>query len=318
MKFEKIKKAFIKKFLSFIIKLILRLLKRREEMKKTVPYITNLKNSRVVSMMTAYDYPSAKAVSEAEIDIILVGDSLAQVVLGHDDTLSVTVDEMLHHVKAVTNAKPSSLVVADMPYMSYHVSKEDTIKNAGRFIQEGKADAVKIEGGKKREETIQALLEAEIPVMGHLGLTPQSKNLMGGYKVQGKTLDLAKELFEDALLLQELGCFSMVLEGVPTVVAQSISENINIPTIGIGAGSLTDGQVLVLHDLLGMKSKEYIDAKFVKRYDQQYDATLKALKTYKDEIEKRDFPTDDYSYDMGNDINDSLKEWKKEIKKILS
>ena len=287
-------------------------------MKKTVPYITNLKNSRVVSMMTAYDYPSAKAVSEAEIDIILVGDSLAQVMLGHDDTLSVTMDEMLHHVKAVTNAKPSSLVVADMPYMSYHVSKEDTIKNAGRFIQEGKADAVKIEGGKKREETIQALLEAEIPVMGHLGLTPQSKNLMGGYKVQGKTLDLARQLFEDALLLQELGCFSMVLEGVPTVVAQSISENIKIPTIGIGAGNLTDGQVLVLHDLLGMKSKEYIDAKFVKRYDQQYEATLNALKTYKVEIEKRDFPTDDYSYDMGNDINDSLKEWKKEIKKILS
>ena len=287
-------------------------------MKKTVPYITNLKNSRVVSMMTAYDYPSAKAVSEAEIDIILVGDSLAQVVLGHEDTLSVTVDEMLHHVKAVTNAKPSSLVVADMPYMSYHVSKEDTIKNAGRFIQDGKADAVKIEGGKKREKTIQALLEAEIPVMGHLGLTPQSKNLMGGYKVQGKTLDLARQLFEDALLLQELGCFSMVLEGVPTVVAQSISENINIPTIGIGAGNLTDGQVLVLHDLLGMKSKEYIDAKFVKRYDQQYEATLNALKTYKVEIEKREFPTDNYSYDMGNDINDSLKEWKKEIKKILS
>ena len=287
-------------------------------MKKTVPYITNLKNSRVVSMMTAYDYPSAKAVSEAEIDIILVGDSLAQVILGHDDTLSVTMDEMLHHVKAVTNAKPSSLVVADMPYMSYHVSKEDTIKNAGRFIQEGKADAVKIEGGKKREETIQALLEVEIPVMGHLGLTPQSKNLMGGYKVQGKTLDLARQLFEDALLLQELGCFSMVLEGVPTVVAQSISENINIPTIGIGAGNLTDGQVLVLHDLLGMKSKEYIDAKFVKRYDQQYEATLNALKTYKVEIEKREFPTDNYSYDMGNDINDSLKEWKKEIKKILS
>ena len=287
-------------------------------MKKTVPYITNLKNSRVVSMMTAYDYPSAKAVSEAEIDIILVGDSLAQVILGHDDTLSVTMDEMLHHVKAVTNAKPSSLVVADMPYMSYHVSKEDTIKNAGRFIQEGKADAVKIEGGKKREETIQALLEAEIPVMGHLGLTPQSKNLMGGYKVQGKTLDLARQLFEDALLLQELGCFSMVLEGVPTVVAQSISENIKIPTIGIGAGNLTDGQVLVLHDLLGMKSKEYIDAKFVKRYDQQYEATLNALKKYKVEIEKREFPTDNYSYDMGNDINDSLKEWKKEIKKILS
>ena len=287
-------------------------------MKKTVPYIRNLKNNRVVSMMTAYDYPSAKAVSEAEIDIILVGDSLAQVVLGHDDTLSITVDEMLHHVKAVTNAKPSSLVVADMPYMSYHVSKEETIKNAGRFIQEGKADAVKIEGGRKRKETIEALLDAEIPVMGHLGLTPQSKNLMGGYKVQGKTLDLARELFEDALLLEEIGCFSMVLEGVPTIVGQSISENINIPTIGIGAGNLTDGQVLVLHDLLGMKSKEYIDAKFVKRYDQQYETTLQALKSYKSDIELRKFPTEDHSYNIGSDISEFLKEWKKEIKKILS
>ena len=287
-------------------------------MKKTVPYIVGLKDKRVISMITAYDYPTSKAASVSEMDIILVGDSLAQVVLGHDDTLSVTVEEMLHHVKAVSNAKPNSLVVADMPYMSYHISIEETIRNASRFIKEGKADAVKIEGGSKREKVVTALINAEIPVMGHLGLTPQSKNIMGGYKIQGKTLDLAKELFEDALLLQKLGCFSLVLEGVPTVVAQSISENLEIPTIGIGAGKYTDGQVLVIHDLVGMKSKEYIDAKFVKRYDQQYEATLKALKTYKDEIEKRDFPTDDYSYDMGNDINDSLKEWKKEIKKILS
>ena len=152
-------------------------------------------------MMTAYDYPSSKAISDAEIDIILVGDSLAQVVLGYDDTLSVTVDEMLHHVKAVTRANPKPLVVADMPYMSYHVSEEETIKNAARFIQEGKADAVKIEGGKKRENMIKALINAEIPVMGHLGLTPQSKNVMGGYKIQGKTLELAKELLEDAILL---------------------------------------------------------------------------------------------------------------------
>jgi 3-methyl-2-oxobutanoate hydroxymethyltransferase len=154
--------------------------------------------------------------------------------------------------------------------------------------------------------------------MGHLGLTPQSKNLMGGYKVQGKTLDLARELFEDALLLEEIGCFSIVLEGVPTIVGQSISENINIPTIGIGAGNQTDGQVLVLHDLLGMKSKEYIDAKFVKRYDQQFETTLQALKNYKSDIELRKFPTDEYSYDIGSDISDFLKEWKKEIKKILS
>ena len=209
-------------------------------MKKTVPYIINLKNNRVVSMMTAYDYPTANAVSEAEIDIILVGDSLAQVVLGHEDTLSVTVDEMLHHVKAVTNAKPTSLVVADMPYLSYHINVSDSLKNAGRFIQEGKADAVKVEGGLKRKEVVSALIDAEIPVMGHLGLTPQSKNLMGGYKIQGKTLELAKKLFEDALLLQELGCFSIVLEGVPSIVAQSISENLKIPTIGTIGSHPTD------------------------------------------------------------------------------
>ena len=180
-------------------------------MKKTVPYIVGLKDKRVISMITAYDYPTSKAASVSEIDIILVGDSLAQVVLGHDDTLSITVEEMLHHVKAVSNAKPDSLVVADMPYMSYHISSEETIRNASRFIKEGKADAVKIEGGSKRENVVKALINSEIPVMGHLGLTPQSKNIMGGYKIQGKTLDLAKELFEDALLLQELGWFSLVL-----------------------------------------------------------------------------------------------------------
>jgi 3-methyl-2-oxobutanoate hydroxymethyltransferase len=154
--------------------------------------------------------------------------------------------------------------------------------------------------------------------MGHLGLTPQSKNIMGGYKIQGKTLDLAKELFEDALLLQELGCFSLVLEGVPTVVAQSISENLEIPTIGIGAGKYTDGQVLVIHDLVGMKSKEYIDAKFVKRFDNQFDSTVKALTQFKSEVEARDFPSEEHSYSLSNDAEDSLKEWKKEIKKILS
>ena len=287
-------------------------------MKKTVPYIVNLKNNEIISMVTAYDYPSAKAASEAGIDIILIGDSLAQVVLGHDDTLSVTVEEMLHHVKAVIKAKPNSLVVADMPYMSYHIGKEDTLRNAAKFIQMGQADAVKVEGGSKRKETIEALVNAEIPVMGHLGLTPQSKNIMGGYKVQGKTLELAKKLFEDALLLQELGCFSMVLEGVPSIVAESISEALHIPTIGIGAGKNTDGQVLVLHDILGMKSKEYIDAKFVKRYSRQYEDTVEALKTYRSEVQSRDFPTDDHSYAMGTDLQDSLEEWKKEIKKILS
>ncbi|MDB4833446.1 3-methyl-2-oxobutanoate hydroxymethyltransferase, partial [Acidimicrobiia bacterium] len=207
---------------------------------------------------------------------------------------------------------------ADMPYMSYHIGAEDTLRNAAKFIQIGKADAVKVEGGSKRKDTIAALVNAEIPVMGHLGLTPQSKNMMGGYKVQGKTLELAKKLFEDALLLQELGCFSMVLEGVPSIVAESISEAIAIPTIGIGAGKFTDGQVLVLHDILGMKSKEYVDAKFVKRYSKQYEDTVEALKNYKSEVQNNEFPTEDHSYAMGADLQESLEEWKKEIKKILS
>ena len=287
-------------------------------MKITVPKILDLKSKRQITMMTAYDFPTSTAVSEAQIDIILVGDSLAQVVLGHDDTLSVTMDEMLHHVKAVTRAKPNCLVVADMPYMSYHNTKEEAVKNAARFIQEGKADAVKLEGGFKRKDIIEAIINAEIPVMGHLGLTPQSKNMMGGYKVQGKTLELAKKLFEDALLLQELGCFSIVLEGVPSVVAESISEALHIPTIGIGAGKFTDGQVLVLHDILGMKSKEYVDAKFVKRYSTQYDDTVKALKAYKSEVQNKKFPDENHSYAMGADLQESLEEWKKEIKKILS
>ena len=287
-------------------------------MKKTVPKIVSLKNDRVISMMTAYDYPSAKAVSEAEIDIILVGDSLAQVVLGHDDTLSVTMDEMLHHVKAVTRAKPVSLVVADMPYMSFHSTPKETLHNASRFIQEGKADGVKLEGGSKRKNMIEGLINAEIPVMGHLGLTPQSKNVMGGYKIQGRTLELATQLLEDAITLESLGCFAIVLEGVPSIVAETVTENISIPTIGIGAGVKVDGQVLVYHDLIGMKSKEYIDAKFVKRYSNQYENVVDSMKSFKNDIEKQTFPTENHSYDAGELTENNIKEWKKEVKKILS
>ena len=287
-------------------------------MKKTVPKIVSLKNDRVISMMTAYDYPSAKAVSAAEIDIILVGDSVAQVVLGHDDTLSVTMDEMLHHVKAVTRAKPVSLVVADMPYMSFHSTPKETLHNASRFIQEGKADGVKLEGGSKRKNMIEALVNAEIPVMGHLGLTPQSKNVMGGYKIQGRTLELATQLLEDAITLESLGCFAIVLEGVPSIVAETVTENISIPTIGIGAGVKVDGQVLVYHDLIGMKSKEYIDAKFVKRYSNQYQNVVDSMKSFKNDIEKQTFPTENHSYDAGELTENNIKEWKKEVKKILS
>ena len=287
-------------------------------MKITVPKILDLKSKRQITMMTAYDFPTSKAISEAGIDIILVGDSLAQVVLGHDDTLSVTMDEMLHHVKAVTRAKPDSLVVADMPYMSYHTSKKEAIKNAARFIQEGNADAVKLEGGFKRKDVIESIINAEIPVMGHLGLTPQSKNMMGGYKVQGKTLELATELLEEAVLLENLGCFSMVLEGVPSVVAEVLTEKVSIPTIGIGAGVNVDGQVLVFHDFVGMKSKEYIDAKFVKRYSNQHEQVVKALEHFKKEVENKEFPTEHYSYEAGEITQNDVKEWKKEIKKILS
>ena len=285
-------------------------------MKITVPDIVALKNKRVISMMTAYDYPSSKAVSEAGLDIILVGDSLAQVVLGHEDTLGITVDEMLHHIKAVTRAKPNCLVVGDMPYMSYHISLEDTLRNAGRFIQEGKVDAVKIEGGEKRVEIIEKLIDSEIPVMGHLGLTPQSKNIMGGYKVQGKSLQVAEQLLNDAVAIQKAGCFSVVLEGIPSVVADVITKTLGIPTIGIGAGIEVDGQVLVLHDLIGMKSQEYIDAKFVKRYSDQYENTVSSLKQYKNEVENKEFPTESHSYKAGEDIEKMLKSWKKELKKI--
>ena len=285
-------------------------------MKITVPNIVELKNKRIISMMTAYDYPSSKSVSDAGLDIILVGDSVAQVVLGHEDTLSITVDEMLHHIKAVTKAKPDCLVVGDMPYMSYHVSLEDTLRNAGRFIQEGKVDAVKIEGGSKRVETINSLVDSEIPVMGHLGLTPQSKNIMGGYKVQGKSLEVAEKLLNDAIAIERAGCFSIVLEGIPSVVADVITQAVKIPTIGIGAGINVDGQVLVLHDLLGMKSKEYTDAKFVKRYAEQYKNTVDSLRRFKEDIESKNFPSEENSYKAGEDIEKSLKSWRKDLGKI--
>ena len=193
---------------------------------------------------------------------------------------------------------------------------EDTLRNAGRFIKEGKVDAVKIEGGEKRVEIIEKLIDSEIPVMGHLGLTPQSKNIMGGYKVQGKSLQVAEQLLNDAVAIQKAGCFSVVLEGIPSVVADVITKTLEIPTIGIGAGIEVDGQVLVLHDLLGMKSQEYIDAKFVKRYSDQYENTVSSLKQYKNEVENKEFPTESHSYKAGEDIEKMLKSWKKELKKI--
>ena len=254
----------------------------------TVPAIRAMKSQQRIGMLTAYDYPSAKAVDAAGADIILVGDSLGMVVLGYPDTLSVTVDDMIHHTRAVARGVSRALIVGDMPYLSYHVSAEETVQNAGRFIQVG-AQAVKIEGGKpSRIKTIEALIDAEIPVMGHIGLTPQSVNALGGFKVQGKGTEEARRLIEEAIALEGAGCFSIVLECVPTELASFITERLSIPTIGIGAGPACDGQVLVFHDVLGLY--DGMKPKFVRRYAELGEEMQKALTAFLDDIRAGRFP----------------------------
>ena len=254
----------------------------------TVPAIRAMKSQQRIGMLTAYDYPSAKAVDAAGADIILVGDSLGMVVLGYPDTLSVTVDDMIHHTRAVARGVSRALIVGDMPYLSYHVSAEETVQNAGRFIQVG-AQAVKIEGGKpSRIKTIEALIDAEIPVMGHIGLTPQSVNALGGFKVQGKGTEEAHRLIEEAIALEGAGCFSIVLECVPTELAGFITERLSIPTIGIGAGPACDGQVLVFHDVLGLY--DGMKPKFVRRYAELGEEMQKALTVFLDDIRAGRFP----------------------------
>lgn len=230
----------------------------------TVPSIIGMKGKRRIAMLTAYDYPSARRVDQSDADIILVGDSLAMVVLGHSDTLSVTIDEMLHHTRAVVRGTKHALIVGDMPWLTYHLSSEETVRNAAAFIRAG-ARAVKMEGGKpSRIRMIEALRDAEIPVMGHIGLTPQSVNVLGGFKVQGRGADDARRLIDEAMALEEAGCFSLVLECVPAEVAAYVTEQVGIPTIGIGAGPACDGQVLVYHDLVGLYDD--LSPKFVRRY----------------------------------------------------
>ncbi len=225
-------------------------------------------------MVTAYDAPGARMADAAGVDLILVGDSVAMVVLGYDDTLQVTVDDMVHHTAAVARAKPRALVVGDLPWMSYHVSTEETVRNAAALVRAG-AQAVKLEGGRKRLRMIEAIVEAEIPVMGHLGLTPQSLHAMGGFKVQGREAQAALELVADAKALAHAGCFAIVLEGVPDQVARLVTEAVDVPTIGIGAGPWCDGQVLVFHDLLGIE--ERLAPKFVRRYASLGDDAVAAL-----------------------------------------
>jgi 3-methyl-2-oxobutanoate hydroxymethyltransferase len=232
-------------------------------------------------MVTAYDAPSARIADQAGVDLILVGDSVAMVVLGYDDTLQVTVDDMAHHTAAVARTRPSALVVGDLPWMSYHVSPEDSVRNAARLVRAG-AQAVKLEGGRRRVPMIEAVVAAEIPVMGHLGLTPQSVHAMGGFKVQGKDAGGARTLVADARALVEAGCFAIVLEGVPDVVARMVTEAVPVPTIGIGAGPWCDGQVLVFHDVLGFEDR--IAPKFVRRYAALKADGVAALAAFADDV----------------------------------
>ena len=268
--------------------------------KVTVPDLLQRKTlaagfqDKKITCLTAYDYPTARLVDEAGVDVVLVGDSLAMVMLGHDSTLPLTLDEALHHTKAVRRGVARALVVADMPYGSYHGDISESLRNAMRFVKEAGAEAVKIEGGERRLELIARLTEAEIPVMGHIGLTPQSVNALGGYRVQGKTPNAAEQVLRDARAVEAAGAFSIVLEAIPRELAAEITKAVRIPTIGIGAGPDCDGQVLVLHDLLGLTFQN--PPKFARRYANVGEAILKAVREYCADVESSRFPTDAESY----------------------
>ena len=268
-----------------------------EKTKVTTATLREMKarGERIV-MLAAYDYPTARMIDEAGIDAILVGDSLSNVVLGYSNTLAVTVEEMLHHTKAVARAARRALVIGDMPFLSYQASVEDAVRNAGRFLKEGGAEAVKVEGGRSILDKIEVILRAGIPVMGHVGLTPQWVHQFGGFKVQGKSEVAARMILEDAKELERAGVFSLVLECVPWQLAKLITESIEIPTIGIGAGPYCDGQVLVLHDLLGLSGQRV--PKFVKQYAKLEDTMANALTDFKREVKAGKFPTLKHSYEM--------------------
>jgi 3-methyl-2-oxobutanoate hydroxymethyltransferase len=247
-----------------------------------------------IAMLTAYDYPTALLEDRAGIEIILVGDSLAMTVLGYENTLPVTMDAMIHHTKAVTRGARYALIIGDMPFMSYNTSERDAILNAGRFMKEGGADAVKLEGGASVKETVRAIVRAGIPVMGHIGLTPQTISMLGGFKVQGKDAQGAQKIIDDALSLEDAGAFSVLLEAVPAPIAKRVTERLNVPTIGIGAGVHCDGQVLVVHDVLGLFDR--FTPKFAKRYVNLSELMLKAFDSYREEVTKGTFPTDQHSF----------------------
>ncbi|MEC7845351.1 MAG: 3-methyl-2-oxobutanoate hydroxymethyltransferase [Actinomycetota bacterium] len=254
-------------------------------------------------MLTAYDAPGAHMVSEAGADIILVGDSLAMVVLGYEDTLQVTIDDMVHHTAAVARAEPEAFIVADLPWMSYHISSEETVKNAAKLIRAG-AKAVKLEGGQDRISMVEAIVNAEIPVMGHLGLTPQSVLSLGGYKVQGRTTNAAVQLSYEAKALAHAGCFAIVIECVPSIVGKLVTDSLSIPTVGIGAGPDCDGQVLVFHDLLGMHHE--LQPKFVRSYANIKENSIDALSAFASDVRSGNFPSEDESYQISDEEAEAL------------
>ncbi len=267
-----------------------------ESMAKTTinEIIAKKAEGRKIVMLTAYDYPFARLADEAGMDALLVGDSLAMVVQGLDTTLPVTMDEMIYHTRMVSRGAENAMVIGDMPYMSYQVSVEEAVRNAGRFIKEGGAQAIKMEGGSEVCDRIAAMVRSEIPVMAHIGLTPQAIHRMGGYKVQGKDDEARKKLMEEAKAVEDAGAFTLVLEAIPMDLAKEITESISIPTIGIGAGPHCDGQILVLHDVIGLFDR--FVPKFVKRYAELKDDAVIAIKKYREEVESGQFPTEDQSF----------------------
>jgi 3-methyl-2-oxobutanoate hydroxymethyltransferase len=274
-------------------------------MKNTIVTIKEAKYKKEkITMLTAYDYSTAKLMDEAGVNAILVGDSLGMVILGYTDTISVTMEDMIHHSKAVANGCKEALVVTDMPFMSYQTSVYDAVVNAGRIMKEGRAGAIKLEGGREVVPQIRAIVQASIPVMGHLGLTPQSINAFGGFKVQGKSEETARKIIEDAIALEEAGVFAIVLECVPDALAKMITDKLSIPTIGIGAGNGCDGQVLVYQDMLGMFSD--FTPKFVKRFGEIGEEMKKAFASYKKEVSEGTFPAKKHSFQMDEQIMTKL------------
>lgn len=274
-------------------------------MKTKINVFSQKKGKEKLSLLTCYDYSTAVFLNKSKIDAILVGDSLGMVFQGNDSTLPVTVDEMIYHTKAVRRGAPDVFLIADMPFLSYHVTVEDAIINCGRLIKEAGAEAVKLEGGKEIIDKVKALISAKIPVMGHLGLTPQSINIFGGYKVQGKNLESARRIIKDALLLEEAGVFSIVLEGIPEKLAEIITKKLTIPTIGIGAGRFTDGQILVINDIFGIY--EDLAPKFAKHFSKVGEEMRKGIDSFINEVKEMKFPEEKHAYEIDEEIIKILK-----------